>query len=344
MNFPWTIHEADVAIYPARMDGWPLVGPSPVRGSVPLLEFHTSLRIDTLLAAGTPAGMDFTGSPLPRAEGYSIQVEIPEGPRRDGLSLAASDIEPTGYYCIVVRFEDSGLSGHWHLWRFFYVVPDGDSTGDQDQVMRRSLRFRSGYRQIQSGVGTLPALRPEPLGEVEWLCGPLRVVALLYDPATGTYTSTEQNVASTAVDAAPFVAVGETDGRGWLSYFLPQAENSDGDTLAGDLALAGTPLTVAWRHVLALLVEPSPAAVIAQPGFVLQSNGTPEPLLRSSQSRLWDEPMVIFRYLNRIYASVGHGTVAIPAISADPPPPTHEPDFRLGILRLLPFGGYLPPP
>lgn len=341
MKFPWTIHEADVAIYAARKDGWPLTGPSPDRGSIPLLEYRTSLRIESILSPASSGGLDYTGAATARQEGFSIQTEIPEGPREDGLSTALSIIEAGGLYCIVVRFEDSGNSGEWSLWRFYYVTLDSDSTGDQDQVMRRSFRFRSSYRQVQSGIGTLPAMRPAPLGEVEWICGPVRVTALLYDPVARAYTSTPQNLVSAAEDAAPFVALGETDGRGWLSYYLPRPENEDGPTLSGDPAEAGTPITVAWLHAIAFIVEPD-STLALQPGFTLQTNGTPEPLLMSTQSRLWDEPLVVFRFLNRIYASVGHGVVAIPSLSSDLPPATHEPDFRLGILRLLPFGGYFP--
>jgi len=341
MLFPWSIHEADVALYPARKDGWPMAGPSTARGALPIVEHRASLRWECLLSDGSPAGMDYTGAALPEDGGYSLQVDFPEGLREDGLSLALSRLDPGGYYCLVVRFEHEKHDGLWTQWRFFYVTLAGDSTGDQDQIMQRSLRLRAGYRQELVGNGSLPAMLPSPLGEVEWRCGAIRVTALHYDPVSAAWTSTDQNVVSNSEEAAPFVALGETDGRGWLSYYQPRAENEDGPTLSGDPSVAGTPLTVAWRHLLALTVEPD-HRVLALADFVLQTNGTPEPLLMSTQSRLWDEPVVIFRYLRRIYATIGHGTIAIPSLATELPPPTHEPDFRLGSLRMLPFGGFFP--
>jgi hypothetical protein len=95
---------------------------------------------------------------------------------------------------------------------------------------------------------------------------------------------------------------------------------------------------IEWIPTIAFTV--SGGTITPSDGHSLQTNGTTEPLAMSPQSRVLDEPVAVFRYLRNIYATVGHGLVCVPSVSSDPPPATHEPDFRLGRLSLLPRGAF----
>lgn len=344
LRFPWTIHEALIALYPARMDGFPLAGPSGSSQPLPLLEHQASLKIDRTIRPGIPTGYDYTGSASPIDDGYSISADIPEGAWTDEIGRSLSRLEACGHYCLVVRFEDDAHSGEWTVWRFYYVTLETDSLGDVDQRMQRGLRLKATYRQEEIGTGEPPELRPFPYGEVEWICGPIRVTAMTYLPETGVWTSTSRNRISAADDAAPFIAIAQDEAEiPFVSYYVSRPENPDQPTLAGDPEIAGTPLTIGWQHTLALRIL-ADDSLEAAPGFSLQTNGTPEPILMLPRARLFDEPIVVFRYLRRVYATICHGTIAIPSLNHALPPATHEPDFRIGRLRILPFGAFFPAP
>lgn len=341
LPFPWTIHEAEVALYPARKDGMPLSGPGGVRQTLPFLEHRVTLSVERTINPGSSQAFNYTGATMPEDGGWSLSVDFPEGAWSDELDRTLARLEPNGFYCLAVRFEDVENSGNWTLWRFFYVTLERDSTSENSQVMQRSLSLRAGWRQEQVGIGPLPALRPEPLGEVDWICGPLRVTGMLYDSATGAWTSTIHNAVSADPDAPPYVAVGTSNYTPFVSFYAPVAENSYGEGLLGDPALAGTPINIGWRHLLAFSIS-AQDMLLAASGFALQMNGTAEPLMARSQARMMDEPVIVFRYLRRIYCTISHGVIAIPRISNSPAPATHEPDFRIGRLRMLPFGSFFP--
>ena len=352
LQSPWLIHEAEVALWPAWKDGMPFRGPGLGRGRPgPLVQCKASLAWEETHAPGAPTGHGWTGEEAAVGKSYGITLTFPDGAHGDALGRLPTWLAEGGFHILTVRFAD--LQGRWTCLRFFYVRPEVESVADGDQRMQRTLRLRAGWKQETTGTGALPSMEPVLLGEVEWVCGPRTVRALTYDPDSETWDSTSENETgdgSRHVTLTPVTADAGADVA--LAVYLPRAVPAA--VTAPDLPR----MAVAWQNTLALRVGNHASAahhgLSLLAGHLLQAVGIPEPLLALPQSRMLDEPVVVFRYGRRVYATLGHGVLAVPALRENEAPPvTHDPAFRLAVpgpanpatgqcgLTLLPNGAWL---
>ena len=349
---PWLIHEAEVALYPAWLDGMPYQGPGLLRGgSVPILSCPASLSItETKLRS---AGMGFSSAraePAADAE-WEISVSFPDGWFSDAHSFIRSRLPDYGWFILVVRFVDP-RTRCWSLLRFFFVTPQSDEAADSGEAMYRTLRFKAAHLQESGGGTAIPAMLPTVQGEVDWICGPQRITALLFDPEAETWTSTSLNETGDGTRYVNLSPVQDSATDAILTGYFPRVQ-PDGRP-AGFLSRGAVTWTNTYLLRIGNHLSPVHHGLTLLGGLNVQTIGIAEPLLAHPQSRMLDEPVIVFRYLRRVYATIGHGVLAVPELHQNATHPfTHDPAFRLipaatvnpatqrNGLTLLPTGAWL---
>lgn len=325
---PYTIHDADLALYPAWQDGMPMHGPGVGLPPAPVFLAKGNVTLSETRAKSLEKAHNWIGHEHNRSTEYDISVAFPDGAFSDDLSRVPSRLAVGGFHILVVRFFDA--SGEWSCFRFFYVTADADEAAASGEIMERSLRLKSTH--LQETVGTLqpPSMAPVVLGEVDWVCGSQSITCLTYDPATETWASTDRNETGDGTRYVNFSPVAGSANDVALCAYFPRV--GPGDQVPPFLPQA----KVVWTNIVLANIGNQDSSVhhglALAPGISLQAVGIPEPLLACPQSRMLDEPVLVFRYLRRIYATLGHGVLAVPALACDAAMPfTHDPPFRLAI-------------
>ncbi len=348
---PWLLHDAEIALWSAWKDGMPMTGPGRGRQD-PLFVAKASLSIAGSFDAAAAAA-DAAAGPMAAGIAWQISAEFPDGAVADEFGRVLARIHPGGYRILTVRFLDEA-SGHWTKLSFFYVVSVSDNVADSGQIMARTVALRSTFRQERIGSATPPDLDPVVIGEVDWICGPRKVTALEYDPTTETWTSLPAN--ETGVSGSRYVLLTPiTDEHGsdvLLAAYLPRVtpDAPDGDKLAR--------ASIQWQNTAVLRIGNQASefhhGLVLQAGHALQALAITEPLVTYPQHRVIEEPVIVFRFLRRVYATIGHGVLAVPRLTENEDPPvTHDPAFRIAIpgdpnpatgqsgLTLLPNGAWI---
>jgi hypothetical protein len=351
MKSPWLIHEAEVALYPAWKDGMPFRGPGMPRGlPSPVFVCKSALSITETRRSAAPDGHSWTAA-VPKLEStWEISLTFLDGVFSDTVSRVMSRLPWGGQHILVVRFLDEE-TGEWSCFQWFYVTIETDGVSESSQAMARSLSLTSTWLQESVGSATPPPMEPEIRGEVDWLCGPLRVTGLRYDPVAETWLSTPANETGDGSRYVNLSPVTGTDDDIALSAYLPRI--SAGLQSPPALPVAG----VSWENQVLLRVGNHLSTfhgLSLSAGWTVQAMGIPEPLLTQPQDRMFEEPVIVFRCLRRIYAVLGHGVLAVPRLTVNEDPPlSHDYPIRLAIpgpanpatgqsgLTLLPDGAWL---
>jgi hypothetical protein len=283
---------------------------------------------------------------------YQISISFPDGVLADEFGRLLSRMEPGGFRILTVRFFDEGL-GHWTLLSFYYVTPATDTLADSDQVMGRTVALKSTWLEEEVGSGSMPSLVPVVKGRLDWVCGTQRVPAMTYDPITESWASTTHNLTGDGSRYITLTPINDDDDADViLALYLPRVIPLDGTGSALDRH------AVTWQNTVALRIGNHNSAhhhgLTLQAGHVLQAAGVVEPIYMLPQSRVLEEPVAVFRFLRRIYATLGHGVFAVPRLSpATTPPRSTDPAFRIAVpgpanpatgnsgLVLLPDGAWL---
>ena len=325
MITPWSIHEAEIALYPAWSDGMPYVGPGTRAEVSPLLQCKSSLSIAHTPRDLESGGFNWTGAESTADGVWEISIGFPDGAFTDAISRLKSRPAPGGFHVLVVRFIDE-VSGHWSCLRFFYVTLAGDDASEKNQIMERSLRLRSTWLQENVGSATAPSMLPEVLGEVDWVCGGQRITALTYNSATQVWTSLAQNAIGGGGSYARIHGVGDNV---TLSAYMPYLD------AAAPPANAPAREEVAWLEKDILHIGNADSLVHhglkMGDGFALQTLGISEPLMRNHTgwNRGLDPVYLIFRYLRRVYATIGDGVLAAADVTYDAAPDSIDPPFQI---------------
>lgn len=353
MISPWTIHEAEIALWPAWRDGTPFRGPGAGRElPSPLLHCKSSLSITETFEESSPTAGRWMVADTSAGSSWQISISFPDGVLADSFGRLMSRVTPGGFRILTIRFLDEA-TGHWTLLSFYYVTPATDTVSDADQILSRTLALKSTWLEEQVGTASVPSLTPALKGRLEWVCGPQCVHAMTYDPATETWSSTTHNLTG---DGSRYITLTPIDEDAnsdlILGLYLPRVIPVDSPGTALDT------LGVNWQNTVALRVGSHLSShhhgLVLQAGHTLQAIGIVEPLYMLPQSRVFDEPIAVFRYLRRIYATLGHGVLAVPRLlPATAPPSSTDPAFRLAVpgpanpgtghsgLVLLPDGAWL---
>jgi hypothetical protein len=352
MIAPWIIHEADIALYPAWKDGLPFLGPGLTRGAVePVFGCKASLSLTASTTRQATTGHNWSGNETHGEGEWQIAVGFPDGLHADAISRVLSRLHAGGFHILCVRFVDA-LTGQWSVLRFYYVTWDADEASDSSQIMQRSLRLRATWMQEEVGSAAPPSLSPVPLGEVDWICGSQRITCLTYHPDSETWASLPRNDVGDGTRYVNFAPVLDVPSDVALAAYFPRV--IPGEQAAPALPMAG----VLWQNLMLLRIGNHSSALhhglVLLGGIQMQEAGIVEPLLLYPQARMLDEPVVVFRYLRRTYATLGHGVLAVPRLVANAAPPlSHDYPFRLSIpgaanpatgqsgLTLLPDGAWL---
>jgi hypothetical protein len=350
---PWIFHDVELALWPAGMDGHLLRGPGGLREQpAPLFHCKSSLTITQTFDGSAATGHDWRNASSARDSSWQIQIEFTDGAIADEYGRVFSALPPGGFRILTLRFLDE-VSGQWTLLAFYYIVPVSDADGVSGQVMSRTVTLRSSYRQERIGSAAMPSLMPQLFGEVEWVCGSHCIPAFQYFPETETWVSLPRNDLGNGTRYVNISPVSDDPGADLiLSCYLPRVNPLE---ITGDeLASAG----IVWQNTIIARIGNHESAthhgLILQAGHTLQATGITEPLMAIPQSRMIDEPVIVFRFLRRIYATIGHGVLAVPRlITNEDPPVVHDPAFRLAVpgdlnpatdqsgLVLLPNGAWL---
>jgi len=352
MKAPWIIHEAEVALFPAWKDGMPFRGPGAARGvPSPLFSTSTTLSISESRRSAASPEASWTGTAPKLESSWEISLSFPDGVFTDGVSRAMSRLPVGGMHILVLRFIDQ-RTGEWSFFQWFYVTVESDELSESSQTMLRSLRLSSTWMQESVGSLAAPALLPDVRGEVDWVCGPLRVTALRFDPVAETWSSTPANDTGDGSRYVSFAPISGSSNDVALSAYLPRAA-------AGNQVAPAMPFAVVrWENQVLLRIgnhlSSTGHGLDLAAGWSLQTLGIVEPLRTVPQDRMLDEPVIVFRYLRRIYAVLGHGVLAVPRLTRNVAPYfSHDFAFRLAVpgaanpatgqagLVLLPDGAWL---
>lgn len=352
ISTPWILHDAELALWAAWKDGMPFQGPGGRGAREPLFHCKASLTITETFTEAAADGNSWIPGMRPRDSSFNIEVSFPDGSFADDFGRVLGRMNPGGWRILTVRIY-SESAAEWTVHTFFYVAPSADSLGESGQVLNRSITLKAGWRQERVGGDSFPSLVPAVHGEIDWVCGPRRVTAMLYDPATETWSSTSQNDVGNGTRYVTLSPATEDPGADViLACYLPRLEESagSGDTL--------DTLAVKWQNTFLMRVGNHASAthhgLELRSGHSLQSAGIAEPLATIPQDRMLDEPVLVFRYLRRIYATLGHGVLAVPRLLENTvPPASHDPAFRIAVpgaanpgtgqsgLVMLPNGAWL---
>lgn len=330
MISPWTIHEADVALYPAWKDGMPYRGPGTGRQvHAPVFQCKSGLSINSTPRKSAASGYNWTGAQENADGEWEINLQFPDGVFADECSRVLSRLPAGGFHVLVVRFVDES-SGRWSCFRWYYVTWDEDQAGESGQVIGRSMRLRSTWMQEDVGDGVMPELNPVPMGEVDWICGAQRITCYHFDPITETWTSLARNETG---DGTRYLNISpDVDGSTelYLAAYFPRVTEPEPEPpllKAADITWQNLVIARIGSHLSALH-----HGLVLMGGMQIQAMGIPEPLMTHSQARMLDEPVIVFRYLRRVYATIGHGVLAVPLLTCNEPPPfTHDYAFRLAV-------------
>jgi hypothetical protein len=329
---PWTIHEAEVGLYPAWRDGMPFTGPGAGRGvPAPVFIAKAGLIIAETRRKSAPSAHNWSGAEPNIDAEYEISIAFPDGAFSDSLSRVPSRIATGGFHILVVRFIDA-RTGHWSCLRFFYVTIEADDANASGEVMARSMRLKSTWLQESTGSSAPPSMAPLVFGEVDWICSTQRITCLTYDPVAEVWSSLPRN--ETGDDETRYVNFAPVEGSECdvaLSAYFPRV--FEGTQSAPALPQA----SVVWSNIILARLGSQDSAyhhgLALSKGISLQAIGIPEPLLVYPQARMLDEPVIVFRFLRRVYATLGHGVLAVPGLTcnAAASPFTHDCPFRLAI-------------
>ena len=349
---PWTIHEADIALYPAWRDGMPFAGPGTRGMPAPVFLAKTAISVSGTVRKGAASGHNWSGAEPNLEVEWDITIAFPDGVFLDSVSRLASRLPTGGFHILVLRFLDE-FSGHWSCFRYFYVTIEGDDAAESGEIITRTLRLKSTWVQESTGSSAMPSMAPIVVGEVDWLCGSQRHTCLTYDPAAEEWTSLPRNdIGDGTTRYVNFSPVEDSLADVAITAFFPRV-------LPGDQAPPALPQAqIEWCNLVLARIGNHESAyhhgLVLSKGISLQTLGIPEPLLTYPQDRMLDEPVIIFRFLRRVYAVLGHGVLAIPALTQNGDAPfTHDYPFRLRVstepnpatgqtgLTLLPQGAWL---
>lgn len=330
---PFTIHEADVAVWHAWGDGMPVSGPMG-RHLGAMAEFRAGLRMEQ---AGGDAGLAGEvgewrlNRPVEtRAMPWVVEFSVPLAASKDGgaavTALGASAGAPV---VVVVRFRDRAL-GVWRVFQFHDAVILPVSAGEDAQRMMRVVRVSSGWLEDYK-AGTMPSMEPRMRGVIEWKHLGRSIRCWEYDFAAGTWMEDPENVNPAESGPERYFSWAVTDDD--LLVSMTAAATKAGE-LGGVYATG-----IEWKDVLAFeLLEGSSNLTLA-PGWVVEANGLVEPLLLPPSGRHWEHPRVVLRVLGRVYATIRAGVIAVPAINeGNPSPAPIDPPIRMGRLLFYPDG------
>jgi hypothetical protein len=348
MNTPFLIHDAQVALFPAWEDGMPMTGPSPLRTAVaPFFQCLTSIRWSRNAVRKDSAFGDHRRAGDFRAEEIAISIAHPEGVVLDPVGHAHRLPSMAGRYCLVVVLW-AQEANQWQRWQFFHVRIANDSFdgGDGSDASARPLELIAEHIEFDTYTSSQPpACVPEVLGRVDFICGPLHIPCMTYDMLAEEWRMT--TFSDTGITHT--VAGEETS----LAYCLwDEPEITDPVTLPGgvetstfslmqprtEIPAGMSPpvyLGVVWQQRLFFSLQRSSVTneknvLLLHHAITLEANGSPEPIERIEQDQMLHESVAVFRVLDRVYATVGHDCIAVPAIHYGEVPLSTNYFFKLG--------------
>lgn len=358
---PFTFLEGKVAVFYANADGTPLRDPNTNEIKAPVAQCHASVQISSNTTEQTSSLANWTGAmPNTKRATWTAKISHITAAYKNSQGNIASLIPPDTFLILVVRHYDK-ISGNWTLLQLHHAhLADDDSTGSINSN-QDSISIRAGHREVFTGntsQATLPPLTPRCYATVEWEHNGLVIPCFHYDPDTETWHENPLN---------SFTPTGETESVRY-AYIGPDADH-DTQALVKYLAIRtkeGTPAGnqmprsgLEFFTTTALTIgnhtNGTHHGIVLNDGHELQTLGCPEPVEALASSNHWSHPTLRFRFLSRIYASISHGTIAIPSITTaidglTPPfdtpiwiAPNGTPNPATGFtgLTLLPYTGIL---
>ncbi len=336
---PFTVHEAEIALFHAWNDGRPVQGPL-ARHLAPgiIASFRAGLTITRQDGGEMPGAFgEWRGSGL-RPGGWTIETSAPLAALTDGIVPVDSLPCPGTPVIVMVRFLHAE-SGQWRLWQFHDAELLPPTAAESEEKMMTAWRIRAGHREEFSGtvLATLPDMdAPVLRGAIEWMHRGRMVRCWDYDVSSNTWTERPENHIAVGVDTARYVTLTIAGDDAFVLYMTPRTEIVDGAGGAIDRSL------LSWLNALAFTVSSS--GLTPDDDWMLETEGCNEPVEIPASGLHWDHPVVAFSFLGRRYATLSHGVIALPSLADGFPetPPLDTP-LRIGRLLLLPDAAYLLP-
>lgn len=328
---PFTVHEAEVAVWHAWGDGIPVAGPTPRHLNLPVT-FRAGLRMAQ--GEGLETGGDFGEwrgrRAIPGDGEWTVEMSSPLGAAWDA-GVQVDSLPPVGApVVIVVRFFDRA-AGLWRVYQFHDAFLAPADAGEDGQRMMRALRFAAGWRE-EFKSGTMPGLEPRLRGVIEWRHLGRVVRCWEYDPVLDAWQEDAENVVTMEGVPVRYVTL-DSSVPGEVSVAMLAAVSQDGEMAGLQAALLG------WKDVAVFTVGSS--GLTLEPGWTLEAQGAAEPLLLPPSGRHWEHPKVVFRVLGRHHATACAGVFALPALQEGVPERPMDLPLRIGRLLLYPDGGWL---
>lgn len=324
-----------MAVWYAWGDGLSVAGPT-VRHRQLAVGYRTGVRM-TQMGDGAPEVAGFgewrRSAPVPVVGGGTWMVELSSafGAVWDEGAPGAAMMPAGAPVVVVVRFQDRVRPGVWRVFQFHDAVLLPGDVADDAQRMMRGVRFAAGWcEEFKSGV--MPGLEPRVRGVLEWRHGGRAVRAWEYDPEADVWAEDPENALVVEGETLHYVGMSESGGVVTLSMLA--AMTGDG-VMGGDAAAV-----LGWVDVDVFSVSAA-GGLVFSPGWLLEADGSPEPLLLPESGRHWEHPRVVVRVLGRVYATFCAGVVAVPDLRMEDPGAMLDVPVRLGDMRMFPDGAWI---
>lgn len=178
---PFTVHEAEFALYLADRDG-NVNDPAAVFLGGRLVEIDPEVDFQKVR-------LDRHGSPYSRIyhadEEHRFTVRNLWIMQRSSRSMPR--IRRNQQYVFVLRWFDE-QSRAWVLRSYFGVTADGQKLLQQNEAFHQDVPFDARYMTERSGLGTPPEMTPVVLGSVRYVTASEVVDLYTYDFATGNFS------------------------------------------------------------------------------------------------------------------------------------------------------------
>lgn len=329
----------------------PMTGPAPLRDTVaPYFDCYTSLRWSrNAVRRDSPFG-DHRKYGASKQDEITISISHPEGVVLDAVGHAHRLPNLSGRYCLVVVLWKKEEQ-QWQRWQFFHVRIASDSfdAGDGTDACARPLEFVAEYVEFDSYTSaTAPACVPEVLGRVDFHCGALHIPCMTYNMLTNAWRMTpysdtgirithgaEQTNLPYCMWDEPMVSA-TTAGLSTFSLMQPRVIPINAPVSLNSIIDPSDYLGVSWQRRLFFSLQRGTGMgdakniLLLHHGIALETNGSPEPIEAIEQNELLAESTAVFRVIDRVYATIGHDIIAVPAVFYNQVPLSTNLFFKLG--------------
>ncbi len=334
LTAPYSFLEGEIAIFYSNPDGTPLRDPNTSEILAPIGQCHASVEISESTTPKEPTCANWSqNTPNKKHSQLTATISSQTYAYNDRGNNIISQLHPSSEYILVIRTYDK-LHGNWKLIQLHHAHLNDQKSASDISSDNDSFSLRASHLESFAGntnQAALPPLTPQLMATVEWCHQGKTIPCFHYNPTSETWQESPLNA---------FIPTGEAESQRYC-YVGPDANNptqaiikyltlntTEATSAGNDLPRTGLTFTETLALTIGNHLNPSHHGLKTAVGHTLQLLGCPEPISSHPSASHWPHPLLRFRFLGRIYATISHGIIAIPSITTatiTTPPPLDPP-------------------